>query len=67
MTNGEAHGITQMGTAVIRSFAGQPILFGFLIVNLVLLAIIFISVREQRRQTHEVVRYMLEHCVVKAS
>jgi hypothetical protein len=62
---GHNGGIAGIGLAVVRSLGQQPVLFAFLLVNVALLAIVFASVKEQRSQTHEIVRFMLEHCVSK--
>jgi hypothetical protein len=65
MPDEEPQGLTQIGLSAVRSLGAQPMLLGFLLVNIILIVVAFMALREQRVQTHDIVRYLLERCVSK--
>jgi len=65
MPDEEPQGLTQIGLSAVRSLGAQPMLLGFLLVNIILIVVVFMALREQRVQTHDIVRYLLERCVSK--
>jgi len=67
MPEDEPHGLTQIGLSAVKSLGGQPVLLGYLLVNIALILVAFVALREQRVQTHDIVRYLLERCVVRSS
>ena len=66
MPEDEPQGLTQIGLSAVRSLGAQPMLLGFLLVNVTLIVVAFMALREQRVQTHDIVRYLLERCVVRS-
>jgi len=64
-TEEEPRGLTQIGLSAVKSLGAQPMLLGFLLLNLALIAVAFMALREQRMQTHDIVKFLLERCIIR--
>ena len=53
----------QAGMTLARSLSNQPIVAGFLVINLVFMVLVFIIGREVRSDERALLRFMIERCV----
>jgi hypothetical protein len=53
----------QAGVSLARSLSNQPIVVGFLVINLVFMVLVFLNGREVRSGERTLMHLMIERCV----
>lgn len=55
--------VTKIASTAVDSLKGSPVMLGLLLMNIVFMTLIFISVRDLRKQQHEQMSLVLQRCV----
>jgi hypothetical protein len=55
--------VTKIASTAVDSLKGSPVMLGLLLMNIIFMSLIFVTVRDLRKQQHEQMSLVLQRCV----
>lgn len=65
MNPGPSEEVGKVATAIVDSLRSQPLMLTIILFNIFFLVVIYFGVTNQRAQTHEIMKLLLEKCVMQ--